>query len=150
MPLVTIKRNGIQFFLTNTGAVTNVENYTTYLGLASSTDIPTAAASSSGSFRSPPPVPTLPRSSEFMPPADEERVALLSEAGVNLALCVDEVIQHPPNSYVPLYDQDLTPEDRGPAFGKWVQSHFIHGDLSSHNPDELNYHPPRSFKTAHL
>ncbi|KAF7348187.1 AB hydrolase-1 domain-containing protein [Mycena sanguinolenta] len=57
-------------------------------------------------------------------------------------------ISDPPKAYVPLHDQDLAPADRGPAFGKWVTSYFIHGDLSTRDPDQLNYRNPDASKKA--
>lgn len=48
-------------------------------------------------------------------------------------------IPNPPRDYVPLQDDDLLPEARGPAFAKWVSSYYIHGDLSTRDLDELNY-----------
>ncbi|KAJ6465905.1 hypothetical protein C8R47DRAFT_932611, partial [Mycena vitilis] len=132
--------------------------------------------------------------------SDKERATLLSEAGANLALCVNEIIQQfglpsargvalvgwslgnmfamsarasiaslpddartrlrtwvktailwgpppqalgitgvPTEAYGPLTDPDLAPEARGPAFRHWIQSYFTHGDLSSRNPEQLNY-----------
>ncbi|KAJ7755230.1 hypothetical protein B0H16DRAFT_1541473 [Mycena metata] len=55
----------------------------------------------------------------------------------------------PPDFYLPLYDPELTPEARGPAFSKWVQSYFNHPDLSSHDPTQLNYrtHDPSKRRT---
>jgi hypothetical protein len=39
----------------------------------------------------------------------------------------------------PHSDPQIAPEARHPAFAKWVSSYFIHGDLSTHNPDNLTY-----------
>ncbi|KAJ6544161.1 hypothetical protein B0H19DRAFT_1267463 [Mycena capillaripes] len=220
MPTVTIPSNGIQFFFTDSGAVANVEDYTTYILIHGHTYhggvfqrlLPLAATRSVRIIclnRREYPGSTPHTAEElrvYASGSDDERTAILSEAGLNLAFCVDEIIQQcalpaaggvalvgwssgnifivaalasilslpsqtkerlqafvrtiilwdppshalgiqsPPNSYVPLYDQDLAPEDRGPAFTKWVESHFIHGDLSSHDPDQLNYRWPNPSK----
>jgi hypothetical protein len=45
----------------------------------------------------------------------------------------------PPRDYIPLWDNDLPPEARGPAFAKWVSGYYIHGDLSTRDLDQLNY-----------
>ncbi|KAJ6544160.1 hypothetical protein B0H19DRAFT_1169791 [Mycena capillaripes] len=216
MPIVTIPSNGIQFFFTDSGAVANVEDYTTYILVHGHTYhggvfqrlLPLAATRSVRIIclnRREYPGSTPHTAEElrvYASGSDEERAALLSEAGVDLALCIDEIIQQcalpaaggvalvgwslgnaftmaaavsikslpsqikerlqafvktftlwgppsqalgipsSPNDYVPLHDQDLAPEARGPMFRKWVESYFIHGDLSSHDPNQLNYRTP--------
>lgn len=57
-------------------------------------------------------------------------------------------IESPADSYVPLYDEDLAPEARGPAFGTWAASYWIHGDLSNHDPAQFNYRNPDPSKKA--
>ncbi|KAF8898011.1 hypothetical protein CPB84DRAFT_1681629 [Gymnopilus junonius] len=54
----------------------------------------------------------------------------------------------PPGSYVPLFDTSLPPEARGPTFGVWVSSYFKHGNLSSHNFDQLNQRDPDPSRQA--
>lgn len=49
-------------------------------------------------------------------------------------------IESPPGSYLPLWDEQLTPEARGIEFGKWVTYYFVHGDLSNHDMKNFNYH----------
>ncbi|KAJ7910246.1 Alpha/Beta hydrolase protein [Mycena leptocephala] len=216
MSTVTIPRNGIQFFFTDTGPPPDVENYTTYILVHGHTY-------HAGVFRRLFPLAathcvriicvnrreypgSTPHTAEelrvYASGSDEERATLLNEAGLDLALCVDQIIQQcalpaaggvafvgwslgntfvmtamasimslpsqtkarlqefvktiilwdppfhalgiadPPNSYIPLHDQDLPPEARGPAFGKWVSSYFNHGDLSLRDPDKFNYRIP--------
>ncbi|KAJ6544121.1 hypothetical protein B0H19DRAFT_1380459 [Mycena capillaripes] len=218
MPTVTIPSNGIQFFFTDTGALTNVEDYTTYILVHGHTYhggvfqrlLPLAATHSVRIIcinRREYPGSTPHTAEElriYASGSDDEHATLLSEAGVNLALCVDEIIRQcalpaaggvalvgwslgnaftmaamasitstslpshtkarlqafvktiilwdppsqalgiasPPKAYVPLHDPDLAPEARGPAFGKWVTSYFTHGELSSRDPDQLNYRTP--------
>jgi pimeloyl-ACP methyl ester carboxylesterase len=48
-------------------------------------------------------------------------------------------VPSPPGRLIPYTDPDVAPEDRGPAFAKWVSSYFIHGDLSTHDIDHLTY-----------
>ncbi|KAJ7775699.1 Alpha/Beta hydrolase protein [Mycena maculata] len=40
---------------------------------------------------------------------------------------------------VPHTDPDIAPEARGAVFAKWISSHFVHGDLSTRNIDNLTY-----------
>jgi len=47
-------------------------------------------------------------------------------------------ITSPPGSYVPLWDESLAPEARGPAFGIWAASYWKHGNLSTHDIGQLN------------
>jgi hypothetical protein len=56
----------------------------------------------------------------------------------------------PPKDYVPLQDEDLPPEARGPAFAKWVAGYYIHGDLSTHDLDQLNYRSPDTSKKTSI
>ncbi|KAJ6544334.1 Alpha/Beta hydrolase protein [Mycena capillaripes] len=49
---------------------------------------------------------------------------------------------------IPHTDPDISPEDRGPAFAKWVSSYFVHGDLSTHNLDHLTYNNTDPLKLA--
>ncbi|KAJ7661588.1 hypothetical protein DFH06DRAFT_1192730 [Mycena polygramma] len=214
MPTVTIP-NGIQFFFTDTGALSDVKYYRTYILVHGHTYhanlfqrlLPLAATRSVRVIcinrrEYPGSTPHTPEELRvYASGSDDERAALLSDAGVNLALCIDEIIQQcalpsdggvafvgwsmgncftlaamssimslpfpaqarlqtfvktiiiwdppshalgiasPPKGYVPLYDQDLESEARGPAFAKWVQSYCTHGDLSSQDPDRLSYAP---------
>ncbi|KAF8891933.1 Alpha/Beta hydrolase protein [Gymnopilus junonius] len=48
-------------------------------------------------------------------------------------------ITSPPGGYVPLWDDDLPPEARGPAFGIWAASYWKHGDISTHDLKVFNY-----------
>lgn len=51
--------------------------------------------------------------------------------------------------YLPLNDEDIPPEERIPAFAKWVSGYYTHGDLSTHDLDQLNYrNPDPSKKTS--
>ncbi|KAJ7982994.1 Alpha/Beta hydrolase protein [Mycena polygramma] len=217
MPTVTIPNNSVQFFFTDSGAPPDVKNYTTYvivhgymyncgvfrrlLPLAASRSLRLICINRRGYPGS------TPYSAEEVrihaSGSDEERAALLSEAGANLALCVNEIIQQrdlpsaggvalvgwslgnmfamaarasivslpedartrlqtcvktailwgpppqalgiagvPPEAYGPLTDPDLAPEARGPAFRNWIQSYFTHGNLSSRDPEQLNYQAP--------
>ena len=43
----------------------------------------------------------------------------------------------PSGGWTPLIDPDISDEDRGPAFAKWVSSYFKHGDLSSRDFSQL-------------
>ncbi|GLB44327.1 hypothetical protein LshimejAT787_1602570 [Lyophyllum shimeji] len=56
-------------------------------------------------------------------------------------------IPNPPNAYNPLWDDDLPPETRGPAFGKWVSSYFHHEDLLSRDISLLSMRAPDASKT---
>ncbi|KAJ7855636.1 hypothetical protein B0H14DRAFT_2754489 [Mycena olivaceomarginata] len=59
-------------------------------------------------------------------------------------------ITKPPQSYLPLHDKELAPAERGPAFSKWVESYFVHGDLSTRDPAQLNFrHPDPSRKPTY-
>ncbi|TFK37072.1 hypothetical protein BDQ12DRAFT_653349 [Crucibulum laeve] len=51
-------------------------------------------------------------------------------------------IKSPPGSYVPLWDETLAPEARGPAFGVWAASYWKHGDISSRNFDQFEHRIP--------
>ncbi|KAF7340187.1 AB hydrolase-1 domain-containing protein [Mycena venus] len=212
MPTVSIPGKDIQFFFTDTGAPGTVPSYTTLILVHGHTYhsavfqklLPLAATRSVRivciNRREYP--GSTPHTAEelrvYASGSDQERTALMNEAGVNLALAIDEIIQQcnlpsagvalagwslgntftmaamgsilslpsetqerlqtcvetiimwdppshalgiasPPNAYVPLYDQELPPAARGPAFGRWVTSYYIHGDLSNHDPDQLNY-----------
>ncbi|KAF7331012.1 AB hydrolase-1 domain-containing protein [Mycena venus] len=225
MPTVIVPGKGIRFFFTDTGPPLNVPNYTTFILVHGHTY-------HAGVFQRLLPLTegrsvriicinrreypgSTPHTAEelkvYTSGSQGKRATLLNEAGVNLALCVNEIIQQcalssaggvalvgwslgntftmaamasilglpapvkerlqnfvktiivwdapshalgiksPPNAYVPLFDQDLAPKARGPAFGKWLESYFIHGNLSSRDPDQLNYrtHDPsrkRSFE----
>ncbi|KAJ7123104.1 Alpha/Beta hydrolase protein [Mycena epipterygia] len=187
MPIVSIPAKDIHFFFTDTGAPSGVENYTTLIFVHGHTFhanvfqhlLPLAAARSVR-------IVCINRREVYASGSEQERAALMSEAGVNLALCVDGIIQQcalpsgghvalvgwslgntftlaaissimsvppqtrdrlqsfvktiimwdppshalgiasPPNAYVPLYDLTLEPAARGPAFGKWVASYFVH------------------------
>ncbi|KAK7053764.1 AB hydrolase-1 domain-containing protein [Favolaschia claudopus] len=46
----------------------------------------------------------------------------------------------PSGKLIPPTDPKIPPEALGPALAKWVSGYFIHGDLSSHNVDNLTYH----------
>ncbi|KAF8215059.1 Alpha/Beta hydrolase protein [Mycena galopus ATCC 62051] len=220
MPTVSIPGKDIQFFFVDTGAPNNALNYTTlilvhghtYHGAVFRKLLPLAAARSLRivciNRREYP--GSTPHTAEelrvYAEGSDQERATLVKEAGINLALAVDGIIQQcdlsptgvalcgwslgnafvmaamssilslpsestkrlqsfiktiimwdppsqalgiesPPNSYIPLYDQDIPSADRIPAFAKWTAEYFIHGDLSARNPDQLNYrHPDPSRK----
>jgi len=58
--------------------------------------------------------------------------------------CVALGIKDPPKGYGPLHDGTIPPAERGAAFVKWVSSYFTHGDLSTRDPDILNYRNPSS------
>ncbi|KAF8067712.1 hypothetical protein FPV67DRAFT_1669601 [Lyophyllum atratum] len=51
-------------------------------------------------------------------------------------------IKSPEGSYLPLWDEQLPPEARGPTFGRWVASYWKHGDLSKRDVNELVQHDP--------
>ncbi|KAJ7250043.1 Alpha/Beta hydrolase protein [Mycena haematopus] len=214
MPTVSVPGKAIQFSFTDTfSPSTNVTNYTTlilvhghsYHGAVFQKLLPLAPARALRIIcinRREYPGSTPHTAQElrvYTSGSEEERASLLSEAGINLALAIDGIIQQcalpsagsvalcgwslgntfvmaamasilslppetrkrlqsfvktiilwdppshafgiadPPKAYMPLYDQDLAPAARGPAFGKWVTSYFIHGDLSTHDADQLNY-----------
>ncbi|KAF7348196.1 AB hydrolase-1 domain-containing protein [Mycena sanguinolenta] len=215
MPTVLIPRRDIRFFFTDTGALDNTTgiDYTTLILVHGHTYhaavfqklLPLAAARSLRIIcinRREYPGSTPHTAEElrvYASGSDEERASLVSDAGINLALAVDGIIQQcalpsngsvalcgwslgntfvmaamasilslpsetrerlqhfvktiimwdaptqslglvsPPNAYLPLHDRDLAPTDRGPAFAKWAGSYFIHGDLSSRQPDQLSY-----------
>ncbi|THU97254.1 alpha/beta-hydrolase [Dendrothele bispora CBS 962.96] len=41
--------------------------------------------------------------------------------------------------YVPLWDPELSPQERAMEFGKWVTYYFVHGDLSQRDLTQLNF-----------
>ncbi|KAF8215078.1 hypothetical protein K438DRAFT_2123734 [Mycena galopus ATCC 62051] len=228
MPTVSIPGKEIQFFFADTGAPNNALNYTTLILVQGHTyhggKFSVSATSfifnkSLAVFRKLLPLAaarslrivcinrreypgSTPHTAEelrvYAEGSEKERATLMNEAGINLALAVDGIIQQcglsptgvalcgwslgnafvmaamasifslppesakrlqsfvqtiimwdppsqalgiasPPNSYNPLYDQNIPPADRIPAFAKWTAEHFIHGDLSTRNPDQLNF-----------
>ncbi|KAK7039326.1 AB hydrolase-1 domain-containing protein [Favolaschia claudopus] len=48
-------------------------------------------------------------------------------------------IADPSQAYTPLHDQNLSLAARVPAFGKWVSSYYVHNDLATYDPEQLNY-----------
>ncbi|KAF8871426.1 hypothetical protein CPB84DRAFT_1692242 [Gymnopilus junonius] len=44
----------------------------------------------------------------------------------------------PPGSYIPFSDTSIPPTARWTTFGVWISSYFKHGDLSSHDFNQLN------------
>ncbi|KAJ7174381.1 Alpha/Beta hydrolase protein [Mycena filopes] len=224
MPKVAIPNTSIEFFFTDSGPP-EPEDYTTYIIVHGHTYHggvfqrlhPLAADRSVRIIclnRREYPGSTPHTAEElkvYASGSEEERTTLLRAEGVNLALCVDEIIQQfklssvvlvawslgntfvvavmasikslpaqsqvrlrtsvktiilwdppaealgipkPPSSYVPLYDLDLAPEARGPAFGIWVQSYFTHPDLPSRDPNLLHQRihdsPSLSTKTRRM
>ncbi|KAF8215076.1 hypothetical protein K438DRAFT_1955069 [Mycena galopus ATCC 62051] len=229
MPTVSIPDKGIEFFFTDSGAPGNALDYTTLILVHGHTYhggkfsvsatlfiftkslalfrklLPLAAARSLrivciNRREYPGSTPHIAEELRvYTSGTDQERATLMNEAGINLALAVDGIIQQcslqsaggvalcgwslgnsfimaamasvfclpsettkrlqsviqtfilwdppsqalgmpsPPKGYIPLYDQDLAPAARGLAFGKWVTSYFTHGDLSTRDPDQLNY-----------
>ncbi|KAJ7477000.1 Alpha/Beta hydrolase protein [Mycena galericulata] len=222
MPTISIPDKDIQFFFTDTGAPGSSSKYTTLILVHGHTYhssvfqrlLPLAATHSVRlvciNRREYP--GSTPHTAEelgvYASGSDQERTSLMNEAGVNLALAVDGIIQEcklpsaggvalvgwslgnaftlaamasilslpsetkirlqsfvrtiimwdppshalgipsPPKAYVPLQDQELAPATRGPAFGRWVSSYYIHGDLSTHDPDQLNYRDADPSKKA--
>lgn len=51
-------------------------------------------------------------------------------------------IPDPAGGYNPLWDEELPPQARGPAFGKWAASYFHHDDLASRDFTKLNQRNP--------
>ncbi|KAF5343029.1 hypothetical protein D9758_011163 [Tetrapyrgos nigripes] len=51
-------------------------------------------------------------------------------------------IRSPEGTYIPLEDENLSPEARLVEFRKWVTYYFVHGDLSARDPMQLNYKTP--------
>ncbi|KAJ6508238.1 hypothetical protein C8R45DRAFT_966646 [Mycena sanguinolenta] len=213
MPTVSIPDRDVQFFFTDSGAPGSTTDYTTlllvhghsYHGAVFQKLLPLAPTRALRIIcinRREYPGSTPHTAEElrvYASGSDEERAALITDAGINLALAVDGIIQQcelpsagsvalcgwslgnvfvmaamasilslppetrtrlehfvrtfivwdpptqslglegPPNAYTPLYDQELSPADRGPAFAKWVGSYFIHGDLSGRDPSQLSY-----------
>ncbi|KAJ7235286.1 Alpha/Beta hydrolase protein [Mycena haematopus] len=77
---------------------------------------------------------------ETLPIATQERlssrvhsVIMLQAPSLALGLPI------PSGWLIPHTDPKVDPAARGPAFAKWVSSHFIHGDLSTRNMDNLTY-----------
>ncbi|KAJ7476999.1 hypothetical protein B0H11DRAFT_1307126 [Mycena galericulata] len=205
MPTISIPDKDIQFFFTDTGAPGSSSKYTTLILVHGHTfhSICINRREYPGSTPH-----TADELGVYASGSDEERTSLMNEAGVNLALAVDGIIQEcklpsagsvalvgwslgnaftlgamasilslppetkirlqsfvktiivweppsyalgipsPPKAYLPLEDQDLAPAARGPAFRRWVSSYYIHGDLSTHDPDELNYRDADPSKKA--
>ncbi|KAJ7337015.1 hypothetical protein DFH08DRAFT_1018225 [Mycena albidolilacea] len=226
MPTVSVPGKDIQFFFSDTGAPGTGDEYTTFIlvhghsyhsGTSSDTSavfqklLPLAAARSVRIIclnRREYPGSTPHTTEElrvYASGSDQERTALVNEAGVNLAFALDGIIEQgrlppavavcgwslgntfvlaamasisslppetqkrlqssiktiimwdpplqalgitkPPQSYLPLHDKELAPAERGPAFRKWVESYFVHGDLSTRDPAQLNFrHPDPSRK----
>ncbi|KIJ55931.1 hypothetical protein M422DRAFT_23445 [Sphaerobolus stellatus SS14] len=57
-------------------------------------------------------------------------------------------ITSPPNSYVLLSDETLPAEERGKVFGVWVASYWKHGDLSTHDFNQLEQRKADPSKAA--
>ncbi|KAJ6508240.1 Alpha/Beta hydrolase protein [Mycena sanguinolenta] len=221
MPTVSIPGKAIQFFFTDSGAPNGVANYATlvlvhghsYHGAVFQKLLPLAPGRGLRVIcinRREYPGSTPHTAEELRVLAsgsDKERATFMDEAGINLALAIDGIIQqcalppavalcgwslgnafviaamssilslpsetqerlrsfvktiiiwdppshalgissHPPKAYFPLHDQDLAPADRGPTFGKWVTSYYVHGDISTHDPDQLNDRNPDASKKA--
>ncbi|KAJ7867001.1 hypothetical protein B0H14DRAFT_2504229 [Mycena olivaceomarginata] len=77
---------------------------------------------------------------ETLPTATQERLSSFVK-NVIMLQCPSLAfgVPSPPGRLIPYTDPDVAPEDRGPAFAKWVSSYFIHGDLSTHDIDHLTY-----------
>ncbi|KAK7039327.1 AB hydrolase-1 domain-containing protein [Favolaschia claudopus] len=223
MPTVHIPGKNLQFFFTDSGAPPDkLADYTTFIlvhghtyhGAVFQKLLPLAASQTMRLIcinRREYPGSTSHTADELAVYAsgmEEERAVLMHQAGVNLALAIDGIIQqcdlpsagdvaiagwslgntfvlaaveaimdlpppvrerlqsfvktvimwdppcqalgiaNPPKAYVPLYDEDLPPAARGPAFAKWVASYFVHGDLSTHDPNQLNYRDPDLLRKA--
>lgn len=54
----------------------------------------------------------------------------------------------PADTYYPLLDYSLTPEERVAIFSVWVSSYFQHGDLSSHDFNQFNQRHPDPSRLA--
>ncbi|KAJ7982984.1 Alpha/Beta hydrolase protein [Mycena polygramma] len=107
MPTLNVPSNGIQFFFTDSGPLSSVKDYTTYIIVHGHTYhggvfqrlLPLAAARSVRLIcinRREYPGSTPHTAEElrvYAQGSDEERATLLSVAGINLALCVNEIIQ---------------------------------------------------------
>ncbi|KAJ7039386.1 Alpha/Beta hydrolase protein [Mycena alexandri] len=78
-------------------------------------------------------VDTLPIATRERLSAQVHSVILLQSPSLALGLT------SPPGLLIPHTDPDIAPESRGPAFAKWVSSYFLHGDLSTHNVNQLTY-----------
>ncbi|KAF9484527.1 alpha/beta-hydrolase [Pholiota conissans] len=57
-------------------------------------------------------------------------------------------IEAPPSGgWIPLYDETLTPEERGPAFGQWLSQYFPHTELEKKDCYKLVYKVETPVKT---
>ncbi|KAI0922398.1 hypothetical protein AcV7_005942 [Taiwanofungus camphoratus] len=52
----------------------------------------------------------------------------------------------PPQSWSPQLETSIPTADQNPAFVQWITSYFQHGDLSTRNPDVLQYVLPATFR----
>lgn len=52
----------------------------------------------------------------------------------------------PPQSWSPQIDTSIPVADHQPAFVQWITSYFQHGNLSTRNPDVLQYVLPATFR----
>ncbi|KAJ7618386.1 hypothetical protein FB45DRAFT_1063059 [Roridomyces roridus] len=214
MPTVSIPGKDVQLFYTDSGIPNYQENYKTLILIHGHTFhgaifqklLPLAPARSVRIFsinrhEYPGSTPHTPEELNiYASGTDEERTALVKDAGINIALAVDGIIQKydlsggstalvgwslgntfllaamcaimdlplqsrerlrsvvksfimwdppvmplgmplPPHSYMPLYDEKLTPAARASTFATWVGSYFAHGDLSTRDLSQLGYHP---------
>jgi len=86
---------------------------------------------------------------ETLPAATQERLTTFVHTAIMLqtpSLALG--LPTPSGWLIPYTDPSIAPEDRGPAFAKWVSSYFVHGDLSSHNIDHLTYNNTDPFRSS--
>ncbi|KAI0942664.1 hypothetical protein AcW1_003230 [Taiwanofungus camphoratus] len=56
----------------------------------------------------------------------------------------------PPKSWSPQVDTTIPPEARDPVFTRWITAYFTHGDLSTRDPDVLEYVVPATFRAPSI
>ncbi|KAJ7239193.1 hypothetical protein B0H12DRAFT_1190045 [Mycena haematopus] len=76
---------------------------------------------------------------ETLPTATQERLSCVRSVIMLQPPSLSFGLPTPAGCIIPHEDPDIPAEGRGPAFAKWVSSYFIHGDLLTHNIDNLTY-----------